>query len=140
MRKGVNTDMRFDSVKYFIKDALKSITRNKTLSIASVATVAATLFILGVITLTMVNVNKAVAQLGSKVEVKVFLKDEITADQQEALRTKLEAIDGVKGVTLETKEQALDKVKEQLKDDAELLTAGFKEKKSISRILHSKSI
>lgn len=128
MRKGVNTDMRFDSVKYFVKDALKSITRNKTLSIASVATVAATLFILGVITLTMVNVNKAVAQLGSKVEVKVFLKDDITEVQQNDLKTKLELVDGVKGVTLETKEQALEKVKEQLKDDAELLTAGFKEK------------
>jgi len=46
--------MKFDSFKYSFKEALKSIKRNKTLSIASVATVAATLFILGVITLTMV--------------------------------------------------------------------------------------
>lgn len=128
MRKGVNTDMKFDSVKYFIKDALKSITRNKTLSIASIATVAATLFILGVITLTMVNVNKGVAQLGSKVEVKVFLKDEITDEQKDSLKLTLEAIDGVKEVNIETKEQALEKVKEQLKDNAEVLTAGFQEK------------
>ncbi|MEG0772759.1 permease-like cell division protein FtsX [Clostridium sp.] len=120
--------MKFDSVKYFIKDALKSITRNKTLSIASIATVAATLFILGVITLTMVNVNKGVAQLGSKVEVKVFLKDEITDEQKDSLKLTLEAIDGVKEVNIETKEQALEKVKEQLKDNAEVLTAGFQEK------------
>jgi cell division transport system permease protein len=128
MRKGVNTDMKFDSVKYFIKDALKSITRNKTLSIASIATVAATLFILGVITLTMVNVNKGVAQLGSKVEVKVFLKDEITEEQKTNLKVTLEAIDGVNEVNIETKEQALEKVKEQLKDNADVLTAGFQEK------------
>lgn len=128
MRKGVNTDMKFDSVKYFIKDAFKSIVRNKTLSIASMATVAATLFILGVVTLTMVNVDKAVAHIGSKIEVKVFIKDDITSDQQDALRGKLESIEGVKEVTLETKEQALEKVKEQMKDDAEILTAGFDEK------------
>lgn len=128
MRKGVNTDMKFDSVKYFIKDAFKSIVRNKTLSIASMATVAATLFILGVVTLTMANVNKAVDHIGSKVEVKVFIKEDITSDQQDALRGKLESIEGVKEVTLETKEQALEKVKEQMKDDSELLTAGFDEK------------
>jgi len=120
--------MKFDSVKYFIKDAFKSIVRNKTLSIASMATVAATLFILGVVTLTMANVNKAVDHIGSKVEVKVFIKEDITSDQQDALRGKLESIEGVKEVTLETKEQALEKVKEQMKDDSELLTAGFDEK------------
>lgn len=120
--------MKLDSVKYFIKDAFKSIVRNKTLSIASMATVAATLFILGTVTLTMVNVDKAVAHIGSKIEVKVFIKDDITSDQQDALRGKLEAIEGVKEVTLETKEQALEKVKDQMKDDAEMLTAGFDEK------------
>jgi cell division transport system permease protein len=128
MRRGVNTDMKLDSVKYFIKDAFKSIVRNKTLSIASMATVAATLFILGVVTLTMVNVDKAVAHIGSKIEVKVFFKVDITSDQQDALRGKLESIEGVKEVTLETKEQALEKVKDQMKDDAEILTAGFDEK------------
>jgi len=120
--------MKLDSVKYFIKDAFKSIVRNKTLSIASMATVAATLFILGTVTLTMVNVDKAVAHIGSKIEVKVFIKDDITSDQQDALRGKLESIEGVKEVTLETKEQALEKVKDQMKDDAEMLTAGFDEK------------
>ncbi len=120
--------MKFDSVKYFFNDALKSIRRNKTLSIASVATVAATLFILGVITLTMVNVNKAVEQLGSKVEVKVFLKDDITEEQKTSLKDKLDGIEGVREVNIETKEQALDKVKEQFKENAEVLTAGFEEK------------
>jgi len=120
--------MKFDSVKYFFNDAFKSIRRNRTLSIASVATVAATLFILGVITLTMVNVNKAVEQLGSKVEVKVFLKDDITEEQKTSLKDKLDGIEGVREVNIETKEQALEKVKEQFKENAEVLTAGFEDK------------
>ncbi len=128
MKKGVNTDMRFDSIKYFVKDAFKSIKRNKTLSIASAATVAATLFILGVVSLTLVNVNKAVNQLGSKVEARVYLKDDIKNEDKDKLKKTIEGVDGVLEVKLETKEQALEKMKEQLQDDSGALVAGFNKK------------
>ncbi|WP_243190251.1 permease-like cell division protein FtsX [Clostridium faecium] len=128
MKKGVNTDMRFDSIKYFVKDAFKSIKRNKTLSIASAATVAATLFILGVVSLTLVNVNKAVGELGSKVEARVFLKDDIKDEDKNNLRKTIEGVDGVLEVRLETKEQALEKMKKQLEDESGTLVAGFNKK------------
>ncbi|WP_461613407.1 permease-like cell division protein FtsX [Clostridium sp. Marseille-QA1073] len=120
--------MRFDSIKYFVKDAFKSIKRNKTLSIASAATVAATLFILGVVSLTLVNVNKAVNQLGSKVEARVYLKDDIKNEDKDKLKKTIEGVDGVLEVKLETKEQALEKMKEQLQDDSGALVAGFNKK------------
>jgi len=120
--------MRFDSIKDFVKDAFKSIKRNKTLSIASAATVAATLFILGVVSLTLVNVNKAVNQLGSKVEARVFLKDDIKNEDKDKLKKTIEGVDGVLEVKLETKEQALEKMKEQLQDDSGALVAGFNKK------------
>ncbi len=128
MKKGGNTDMKFDSVKYFFKEAFKSITRNKTLSTASIATVAATLFILGVITLAVVNVDKAVEQLGSQVEVKIYLKDDITEQEEVAIKGKIEAVEGVTEAILETKEQALSNVKEQLGEDSSDLTVGFEDK------------
>lgn len=128
MKKGVNTDMRFDSIKYFVKDSFKSIKRNKTLSIASAATVAATLFILGVVSLTLVNVNKAVEELGSKVEARVYLKDDIKNEDKDKLKKTIEGTDGVLEVKFETKEQALEKMKEQLGDDSGVLVAGFKKK------------
>lgn len=128
MKKGVGTDMKFNSVKYFFKEAFKSITRNKTLSTASVATVAATLFILGVITLAVVNVDKAVEQLGSQVEVKIYLKDDIIEQDQAAIKEKIESVEGINEVILETKEDALKNVKEQLGEDSEDLTAGFEQK------------
>ncbi|WP_291582840.1 permease-like cell division protein FtsX [Clostridium sp. UBA6640] len=120
--------MRFDSIKYFVKDAFKSIKRNKTLSIASAATVAATLFILGVVSLTLVNVNKAVEQLGSKVEARVYLKDDIKNEDKDKLKKTIEEVDGILEVKLETKEQALEKMKEQLGDDSGVLVAGFNKK------------
>lgn len=128
MRKGVNTDMKFDSVKYFFKDSFKSIVRNKTLSMASVATVAATFFIFGIVSLVIVNVNKAVDELGSKVEARVYLKDDIKKEELEKLEKALKATPGVVEVRLESKDQALDNVKNQLDDTEKSLMAGFDKK------------
>lgn len=127
MRKGVCTDMKFDSVKYSFKDAIKSIVRNKTLSIASMATVAATLFILGTITLVVANVDKAVTQLGSMVEVRVYLNNDITDAQKTALETKINSVDGINSIVYESQEQALENIKEQLNDTTGDLTAGFED-------------
>ncbi len=127
MKKGVCTDMKFDSMKYSLKDAVKSIVRNKTLSIASIATVAATLFILGAITLGVANVDKAVTQLGSMVEVTVYLKNDITEAQQSAIEDKIKAVEGINTITFESKEEALNNIKGQLNDTTGELTAGFEE-------------
>lgn len=127
MKKGVCTGMKFDSMKYSLKDAFKSIVRNKTLSIASIATVAATLFILGAITLAVANVDKAVTQLGSMVEVSIFLKNDITEAQQNDIESKIKAVDGINKIAFESKEEALDKMKVQLNDSTGELTAGFED-------------
>lgn len=119
--------MKLDSVKYSLKDALKSIVRNKTLSIASMATVAATLFILGAITLVVANVDRAVTQLGSMVEVRVYLDNEVTDEQKKALESKINEVDGINSVVYESQEQALENIKEQLNDNTGELTAGFEE-------------
>lgn len=127
MKKGVCTDMKFDSMKYSLKDAVKSIVRNKTLSIASIATVAATLFILGAITLVVANVDKAVTQLGSMVEVRVYLQDDITEAKQSAIEGKIKAVEGINTITFESKGEALNNIKDQLNDTTGELTAGFEE-------------
>lgn len=128
MKKGVNMAMKFDSFKYSIKDAFKSIVRNKTLSIASIATVTATLFILGVITLTVANVNEIVDHLGSMVEVKVYLVDDVNDTSKKAIESKIKAIQGVNDVVYESKEQALENVRGQLNDESGELSVGFEEK------------
>ncbi|MEG1255114.1 permease-like cell division protein FtsX [Clostridium sp.] len=120
--------MKFDSLKYSFKEAFKSITRNKTLSIASIATVTATLFILGVITLTVANVDKAVTQLGSMVEVRIYLKDDVSDTDKSAIENKIKQVEGINTVTFQSKEDALENVKGQLDDQSGQLSAGFEDK------------
>lgn len=128
MRKGVSTDMKFESLKYSIKEAFKSIKRNKTLSIASIATVTATLFILGVITLTIANVNEIVDHLGSMVEANIYLLDDISESNRTKIEDKIKSIEGVNSVIYESKEDALAQVRDQLDDETGELSAGFDEK------------
>lgn len=73
---------------FFIKDAFRSLKRNKTISIAAAATVAATLFIFGISMLTMLNIKQGVVEIQSKVEAKVYLEDKITVPQKGILKTR----------------------------------------------------
>ena len=117
--------MKISTIKYFIVDALKSLKRNKTVSIASVATVAATLFILGVFLLIVFNVNAGVKELGSKLEVKIYLKDEYTISDKIAIEKALNGVEGVSNIKFENKSDALIKVKKQFGEDSKALVQGF---------------
>lgn len=117
--------MRISTGKFFVIDALKSFKRNKTVSIASAATVAATLFIFGVFVLTLLNVNKGILEVESKVEAKVILKDNITMTQQRDLEKKIKEVDGVVDVSYESKAQAMEKFKNQLGEQNKSLVEGL---------------
>lgn len=120
--------MKFNSLKYSVKEAFKSIKRNRTLSIASIATVTATLFILGVITLGVANIDKAVTQLGSMVEVKIYLKDNISDNDKNAIESKIKAVEGINTITFQSKDEALNDVQKQLNDESGQLSSGFEER------------
>ncbi|MCB2293415.1 permease-like cell division protein FtsX [Clostridium algoriphilum] len=117
--------MKISTIKYFIVDALKSLKRNKTVSLASVATVAATLFILGVFLLIVFNVNAGVQELGAKLEVKIYLNDKVTISEKSAIERAVNKVQGVSEVKFEDKGDALNKVKKQFGPDSKSLVQGF---------------
>ena len=117
--------MKISTLKYFLKDAMNSLKRNITVSTASIATVAATLFILGIFMLTILNVNQGIVNVESKVEVKIFLKDDITTAQKTELEKSIKAIAGVTDLTFESKDQALANFKEQLGNQNQSLVEGL---------------
>lgn len=114
--------MTINSYKYYIIDALKSLKRNATISLASAVTVTATMVILGVFILLMQNVNLGMSDLESKIQVQVFLKEGISRTDQENIEQKLNEISGVKNIEFEDKSKALEKFSEQVsKNDESLL-------------------
>ena len=125
MRKEVNTDMKISSFKYYISDALKSLKRNLTISTASVATVSATLFILGVFLLVMVNIESGITKVEDKVEIKIFLKEDITIPDQNDLEVAIKGMNEVRDVKFESKSDALKKWRDTLAEKDKGLLSGY---------------
>lgn len=112
--------MKIKTFKYFFREGMVSIRKNRVMSIASVSTVAAALFIFGVFMLLVVNVNKVVSTVESEIEIQAFLKDNVTTIQKQQIEKDIKAIDGVKEVRFESQEQALKKFKKDLGEKADL--------------------
>ena len=97
--------MKINTITYYIKDAFISLKRNKTISIASIVTVLITFFVLGIFLLVASNINKGIESVQNKVEIKVFLKDDIKLIDQREIEIKLREIEGVKDVSYTSKEE-----------------------------------
>ena len=114
--------MIINSLKYPVIDAIKNLKRNKTLGLASVITVTATLFILGIFILFMQNMNIGMKNVESQIEIKVFLKNTITKVEQENIYNEIDKISGVKDIEYEDKSEALEKLNTQISEnDSSLL-------------------
>ncbi|AWK50108.1 ABC transporter permease [Clostridium beijerinckii] len=97
--------MKINTITHFIKDAFTSLKRNRTISFASVITVLITFFVLGIFMLVATNINKGITNVQDKVELKIFLKDDIKLIDQREIEIKLREIDGVKDIVYQSKEE-----------------------------------
>lgn len=117
--------MKTSTLRLFFGDALRSIKRNKTLSTVSSATVAATLFILGILFLILLNVRSGIGDIESQIQVQVYFANDITIDQQTTILNKITSINGVTSVQFESKDEAFQKFKKQLGDKNRSLLDGL---------------
>mgnify|MGYP002645608621 FL=1 len=113
--------MKINTINYFIVDALKSIKRNITVSFAAMLTVLVTFFVLGTFTLVGLNFNKTIEDVADKIEIKVYLQDDIKLVNQRDVEIKLSEQDGVKAVTYESKDEAFTKLKKDLEGNSGML-------------------
>ena len=104
--------MKINTVNYLIGDAFKSLKRNKTISIASIITVLITFVVLGIFLLVAQNANQMIAGVENKIEIKVYLKEDIKLIEEREIQFKLRDQAGVSDVTYESKEQAYKSVEE----------------------------
>ena len=113
--------MKISTLNYFIVDALKSIKRNRTISIAAMITVLITFFVFGTFTLLALNFNKSIEDVASKIQIQVYLKDDIKLVDQKEIELKLMEEPQVSEVTYESKDEAFLNLKENLGSNEGLL-------------------
>ena len=115
--------MKLRTFGYYIKEALKSMRRNGLMTLASISTVALSLFILGVFTCGVMNLNNLASNLENQVKISVYLKDGLTTQQIMGVGKKLKAMPDLKNLEWVNKEEAMKRFKERLGDQAQLVDA-----------------
>lgn len=107
---------------YNIGEAVKSMLRNRAMSIASIASIGCSLFILGLILSIVLNINNITEQAKTQFDtMQVFVSSTATYEDAVAIKEQIEGIEHVKATTIETKSQAMDNLKESWGESAYLL-------------------
>jgi cell division transport system permease protein len=117
------TVMSLSTKEYFIRETYKSIRRNGFMSFASVSTVTVSLLVLGLFLLIFLNTNNLTKYLESQVQVTVYMQDSATAKDLETMGANLKKLDGVVSVKQVSKAEALQRFKERLGEQQNLLSA-----------------
>ncbi len=103
------------------RQGISGLWRNRIMSLVAIGSVTAVLLVLGLSLLTIMNINSLADYIESSVEIKAFLEEEVDSSQVTLIESRIRQIYGVKDIAFETKEQALEKYKEQLGNNHSLL-------------------
>ncbi len=108
---------------YFALEALSSFRRNWVMSIVAIITIYLSLLLVGVFVVSGMLVNTIVSSVESKVNITVFLKDGAAAADVSSLQTAFDQQHDplVSGITYVSKEEALNRFKQQMKDSPEII-------------------
>lgn len=92
------------------------------MGLASVSSISAVLMILGVVLILILTINNVALEMKTKFdEVHVFLEDELTDQDLDSIENSIKESEGVLSVIFQSREQGLEIMKEDWKDDSYVL-------------------
>lgn len=109
--------MKFSTILRHLREGAKNIVRNGWMSFASMSSIFISLFILGIFVLLAMNVNFMAEQIESKVQIKVYLQTNVEEAKVTELQTKIGNITEVSKVTVVSKEEGLQILKEAMGEE-----------------------
>ena len=109
--------MRVRTIKNCVKDGVHSIVRNGLMSVASIGTISACLFILGITYCIVVNAQQFIRNLDSSLGIVAFLEGGVTEDEAVRLAADLNAREEVKTATYISPNEAWETFKDSLQGD-----------------------
>lgn len=107
---------------YSLKQGIKGIFSNKTMSFISVVSVTSALVILGIVFTIVLNINQLITFAKDEInEVRVSMEANISEKDREKVKEDIKKIAGVKEAEYKTKEEALSSMKKSWGEEAYLL-------------------
>ena len=118
--------MRISTFGYSMKQGVKNIGRNKMFSMASIATMAACIFLFGLFYSIVVNFSHIVEKAEEGVAITVLFDEGLTQAAKDKIGDQLENADGVLSVNYVSAEEAWESFKDDYFGDSKDLADGFK--------------
>ena len=113
--------MKLSSFRYVVPEAFRSIRRNLLTAVSAVLTVTIALFLCGMFSVLVMNIDANARDAISELEVLAYLKDSVTAVERVDIEIALKKIEHVDTVTFISKEEALEQLNQWLAGTAETL-------------------
>ena len=97
---------------YSVKQGIKGILKNKTMSFISIISISASLIILGIIISMVLNTNQFITTTKYEVnEIRVSIQPNLDQISIDNIKTKLSSIKGIKNIEFKEKEAMLNDMK-----------------------------
>lgn len=106
-----------------VKAGCVNFIRNAWLSIAAIAVMVITLSIVLFSVIASATFNNTIQQITNRIDVSVYLKDELTTEQVNQLSSQIEQMNSIQKVEFISKSQALESYKAANQNNPELLSA-----------------
>lgn len=106
-----------------VKTGLQNFTRNLTLAVAAIAVMVITLTIILFSIISSATFNNTVQQITDKIDISVYLKDDVTAEKREEVVRQFSDLENVRTVEYVSKDEALEDYKQANQDKPDLLAA-----------------
>lgn len=117
--------MRISTVGYSMKQGVKNIGRNKMFSIASIATMAACIFLFSLFYSIVMNFNYIVKKAEEGVAITVFFNEDLKESDKDRIGENLKKLDGVLSVNYVSGKSAWEKFKGDYFQESADLAEGF---------------
>ncbi|POP34824.1 ABC transporter permease [Lactonifactor longoviformis] len=119
--------MRISTIGYTLKQGVKNIFRNLRFSLASVATMAACIFLFGLFLAIVMNFNSMLREVEEGVGITVFFEEGAKQEQIDKIGEEIKKQKGVKEVKYVSAEEAWESFITQYFDGDDQAAAGFKD-------------
>ena len=95
------------SIRFFLEQAIKGLTRNGVMSIASVAVLMSCLIVLGSFSMLLMTLNLNLDKIAELNEIMVYCEYDLDDEQVNNVEASINALENVATVTKITKEESL---------------------------------
>ncbi len=100
--------MKLRSMKYFLKEGIAGLFKNRLMTVASIAAVAACIAIVTITVAVMMNINSMLTHLEEGIGVVVFVENDASAEEIERVNNEIKKIEHVTEVSYIPPDEALE--------------------------------